>query len=124
MQSTIAGKILETISNGSWQSLKDLAGRLKASVEDIKDEVNTLSRFGVLVYNEKAGKVRLSAWVQNFKEKAETAGKKSAVGSIILPPEGYVSIQNIVVSNFLDKPVELGIRTGAKLKEISISKAE
>jgi hypothetical protein len=45
------------------------------------------------------------------------------VGSIILPPEGCVSIQNVVVSNFLDRPVELGIRAGAKLKEISISKA-
>jgi hypothetical protein len=124
VQSPIAGKILETIRNGGWHRLKDVAENLKASVEDITDEVTTLSESGVLVYDEKANRVKLSQWLMELEEKAEAAGKKSAVGSIILPPEGQVSIQNIVISNFLDKPIELGIRTDTKLREISISKAE
>ena len=124
MQSPIAGKILETISNGSWHNLKDVAESLKASIEDVTDKVSTLSESGILVYDEKTNKVKLSQWLLELEEKAETAGKKSAVGSIILPPEGQVSIQSIVISNFLDKPVELGIRTDTKLREISISKAE
>ena len=124
MQSPIAGKILETISNGSWHRLKDVAEKLKASIEDVTDEVSTLSESGILVYDEKTKKVKLSHWLLELEEKAETAGTKSAVGSIILPPEGQVSIQNIVISNFLDKPVELGIRADTKLREISISKVE
>jgi hypothetical protein len=124
MQSTIAMKILETISNGAWHQLKDVAESLKASVEDVTDEVNTLSETGVLVYDEKSNKVKLSQWLIELEEKAKAAEKKCAVGSIILPPEGQVSIQNIVISNFLDKPLELGIRTDTRLREISISKAE
>jgi len=124
VQSPIAGKILETISNGSWHRLKDVAEKLKASIEDVTDEVSTLSESGILVYDEKTKKVKLSHWLLELEEKAETAGTKSAVGSIILPPEGQVSIQNIVISNFLDKPVELGIRADTKLREISISKVE
>jgi len=124
MQSPITVKILDIISNGSWHRLKDVAESLKASIEDVTDKVSTLSESGILVYDEKTNKVKLSQWLLELEEKAETAGKKSAVGSIILPPEGQVSIQSIVISNFLDKPVELGIRTDTKLREISISKAE
>jgi len=124
MQSPITVKILDIISNGSWHRLKDVAESLKASIEDVTDKVSTLSESGILVYDEKTNKVKLSQWLLELEEKAETAGKKSTVGSIILPPEGQVSIQSIVISNFLDKPVELGIRTDTKLREISISKAE
>jgi hypothetical protein len=124
MQSPTAVKILDIISNGGWHRLKDVAESLKASVKEVTDKVNTLSESGILVYDEKTNKVKLSPWLLEIEEKAEAAGKKSAVGSIILPPEGQVSIQNIVFSNFLDKPVELGIRADAKLREISISKVE
>jgi hypothetical protein len=124
VQSPIARKILKIIRNGSWQSLKDIADTLKTSIDDVKDEVNALSQFGILVYNEEASKIRLSPWVLDLEERGKPAGRKSAVGSIILPPEGQVAIQNIVISNFLDKPVELGIRADTKLKEISISKVE
>lgn len=120
----VAGRILETIGDGDWHSLEQVAEKLKASVKDVVDEVITLSQFGILDYNEKAGKMKLSRWVLNLSEKDELGGKKSAVGSIILPPGAYVTVQNIVMSNFLDEPVELGIKMGATLKEVSISKAE
>ena len=123
MQSPIAGKILETLSDRGWHRLEDVAQILKASVEDVTNEVGMLAEAGVLVYDEKTKKAKLSQWLLEIEEKAE-AGKRSAVGSIILPPEGQVSIQNIVISNFLDKPVELGIRADAKLREISISRVE
>jgi hypothetical protein len=124
MQSPITAKILDLISNGGWHPLKDVAESLKASVEEVTDKVNTLSETGILVYDKKTDKVKLSPWLLELEEKTETAGKKSAIGSIILPPEGQVSIQNIVISNLLDKAVELGIRTDTRLREISISKAE
>jgi biotin operon repressor len=124
MQSPVAGKILKTIRNGGWHSVEGVAEKLKVSVEDVADKVSRLSESGVLVYDEKTNRVKLSSWLLELEEKAEAAGKKSAVGSIILPPEGQVSIQNIVISNFLDKSIELGIRTDTKLKEISINKAE
>jgi biotin operon repressor len=124
VQSPIAGKILVTISNGSWHSVKNVAEKLNVSVEDVTEEATTLSESGVLIYDEKTNKVKLSPWLLELEEKAEAAATKFAVGSIILPPEGQVAIQNIVISNFLDKPVELGIRTDTKLREISISKVE
>jgi len=120
----IAAEILQTINNGSWHSLKDIAKKLQTSIKNVTDEAKTLSELGILVYNEKASKAKLSSWILDLEEKGQPAGRKSAVGSIILPPEGQVAIQNIVISNFLDKPVELGIRADTKLKEISISKVE
>jgi biotin operon repressor len=120
----VARRVLETIIDGRWHNLEDLADKLKASTEDVERPVDTLSHLGVLIYDENAGKVRLSPWVLNLSEKGKSEGKKSAVGSIILPPEACVTIQNIVVSNFLDKPVEVGVKVDARLKEISISRVE
>jgi hypothetical protein len=124
VQSPIAGKILETIGNGGWHRVEDVAEKLSVAVEVVADEVSVLSESGVLVYDEKTNRVKLGSWILELEEKAEAARKKSAFGSIILPPEGQVSIQSIVISNFLDKPVELGIRTDIRLREISITKAE
>jgi len=120
----VAGKILETISDGDWHSLEDVAGKLNASVKDVVGEVITLSQFGVVVYDEMACKVKLSPWILNLSERGGSEGRKSAVGSIVLPPKGYVTIQDIAVSNFLDEAVELGVILDKKVKEISISKVE
>jgi hypothetical protein len=124
MLSQITVKILDLISNGSWHQVEDVAENLKTPVREVTDKVNSLSEAGVLVYDERANKVKLSQWFLEIEEKAEAAGKKSIVGSIILPPDGQVSIQSIVISNFLDKPIELGITSDAKLREISVNKAE
>ena len=120
----VAGKILETISDGDWHSLEDVAGKLDVSVKDVADEVISLSQFGVLVYDEIACKVKLSPWILNLSERGGSEARKSAVGSIVLPPKGYVRIQDIAVSNFLDEAVELGVILDKKVKEISISKVE
>jgi len=120
----VKGKILETISNGDWHSLEDVAGKLKTSIKDVADEVITLSQFGILVYDEIACKVKLSPWILNLSERGGSEARKSAVGSIVLPPKGCVTIQNIAVSNFLDEAVELGVILDKKVKEISISKVE
>jgi hypothetical protein len=119
----IARRILEKVGDGQWHSLGDVAEKLKASSEGIEGAVGVLSQLGVLVFDEKACKVKLSPWVVNLSEDDGLEGGKAAVGSVILPPKGCITIQNIDISNFLDHAVEVGVIVDKKLKEVSIGKA-
>ena len=123
MSPMIARRILERIGDEQWHTLGDIAKKLKASSKDIEGAAGMLSQLGVLVYDEKACKVKLNPWVVNLSEDNELEDGKTAVGSVILPPKGHITIQNIEISNFLDQAVEVGLTVNKKLKEVSIGKA-
>jgi len=124
MPSMSAWKLLETIDNGHWHSLENLDEKLKVSIENAAQTVMSLSECGVVAYDEVAGKTKLSPWVLSFHNRGDGEEHKVAVCSIILPPKGCVSIQSVLISNFTQDALEIGVRIDKKLKEISISKVK
>jgi len=52
----------------------------------------------------------------------EEVEEKPAVGTIIVPPKGSVTIQDVVIRNLTDIDLEFCIRMNEKLKELAISK--
>jgi len=44
------------------------------------------------------------------------------VGTIIIPPKGSVTIQNIVIRNLTDIELEFSLRLNQKLRELAVSK--
>ena len=119
-----ARNLLELIEDGEWHSLSELAEKLKASPGDLTEMAKALSECRVVEHEEKAEKVRLTPWAKNLVADVELEEGKVAVGSIILPPEGNVTIQDTVISNFTDNNLELGLRIDKKLRELAISKVK
>lgn len=114
--------LLQLIDDGEWHTLRYLAEKLKASPEKVIEMVKALSGCRVVEHEEKTEKVRLTSWVRNLPAEVEVEEGKVALGSIILPPKGNITIQDTVIINFTDNDLELGVRIDKKLKELAISK--
>ena len=119
-----AQTLLDLIDDGEWHSVNDLAKKLKAPLNELINIVKALSEFEVIEHEEKSEKVRLSSWVRNLPADIEVEEGKVTLGSIILPPEGNINIQNTIISNFTEKDLELCVRIDKKLLELAISKVE
>ena len=50
------------------------------------------------------------------------AEEKLAVGTIIVPPKGSITIQDVVIRNLTDIELEFWVRLNEKLKELAVSK--
>jgi len=50
------------------------------------------------------------------------AEEKLAVGTIIVPPEGSITIQDVVIRNLTDVDLEFWVRVNERLKELAVSK--
>jgi len=44
------------------------------------------------------------------------------VGTVIIPPKGTITIQDITIRNLTDIDLELWVRLNEKLKELAVSK--
>lgn len=47
---------------------------------------------------------------------------KHAVGTIIVPPEGSITIQGVVIRNLTDIELEFWVKVNEKLRELAVSK--
>lgn len=110
--------ILSLIEEQKAQDIKQLAKKLEMPLEQLKDILTNLNRHNLIVYNVKTGKIMLPTWLVNLEKKIESI--KPPTGTIILPRNEEVQIQDVAIGNFTKTDLELRIRLKAKLKEIAI----
>jgi len=48
--------------------------------------------------------------------------EKHAVGTIIVPPKGTITVQDVVIRNLTDEDLEFWVRVNEKLTELAVSK--
>jgi hypothetical protein len=72
----------------------------------------------VVEYNGHTGKVRLSRWIARLGKELENI--RPAAGTIILPRNQEIELQNIAVGNFTNTDLELIVRLRTNRKEIAI----
>jgi len=48
--------------------------------------------------------------------------EKHAVGTIIVPPKGTITIQDVVIRNLTDEDLEFWVRVNDRLRELAVSK--
>jgi len=115
---------LNLIKDGAWHSLTELSKELSLPTEQLAKISETLSEQGLLLYREETGWVRMnSEWSPLLSEAGEEeAEHKPTVGTVIVPSQESVTIQNVRITNVTQKEVELWIRICKKLIEIAISK--
>jgi len=115
---------LNLIKDGTWHSLTQLSKELSLPTEQLAKISETLSEQGLIQYREEAGCVRIDPeWSPVLSEaNEEEAEHKPTVGTVIIPSQESVTIQNVRITNVTEKEVELWIRVCKKLTEIAIGK--
>jgi predicted transcriptional regulator len=114
--------ILSIIEQQKTHHIKQLAKNLEIPVEQLEKILKDLSEHQLVQYNQQTGKVTLSTWLTNINEEIENA--KPATGSLILPKNQEIKIQDITIGNYTEKDLELNIRLKPKTKEIAISETQ
>jgi len=50
------------------------------------------------------------------------AEEKLSVGTLIVPPKGSITIQDLVIRNLTDVDLEFWVRVNERLRELAVSK--
>ena len=126
-------KLLTLLGDGEWHTQEEVVNALQIPKEKAQTITRFLAEADLIILNEEANQVKLNQnWktlIINQKEQgAETEAQmrleNTAVGTIIIPPQKTIVIQNTQITNLTDISLELEIRVDKKLKEIAISKIE
>jgi transcription initiation factor IIE alpha subunit len=110
--------ILAIIKEEESHTIKQLAEKLEITTQQLKKIIKDLSEHNIVEYNEQTGQVKLPLWLVDIEKEAESI--KAATGTIILPKDQEIKIQDFTIGNFTEKDLELNIRLKANLKEIAI----
>ncbi|MEA2089988.1 MAG: hypothetical protein U9O89_04435 [Thermoproteota archaeon] len=109
-----------TIIEEENPNIKQLTKKLEIPPEQLEKILKDLSDYNLVEYNQQSGKVKLPSWLLNINK--EIKNIKPTTGTIILPKNQEIKIQDITLGNFTKNNLELNIRLKAKKKEIAICK--
>jgi len=118
--------LLFVLRDGEWHDISELTEVLKISKEHLEEILGFLSSANMIGYDAKNKLARIK---QNWKtliiteEERDAARElgKTAIGTVIIPPEKTVVIQDTRITNLTDKSLELELRIDTKLREIAIN---
>ncbi len=117
--------LLRVLENGEWHDLSTIADTLSVSEEYLRDIARFLASIDILQYNKERAAVRIKQkWKTLLIDEGEPDLEgldRTAIGTIIVPPEKTIVIQNTSITNLTDKSLELELKIDAKLREIAIN---
>lgn len=112
--------ILSVIEEEKTYDIKQLAKKLEIQMEQLEKILKDLSKYNLVEYNQQTGKVKISPWLINIDKEIEDL--KPATGTIILPKNQEIKLQDVTIGNFTDEDLELNVKMKTKQKEIAICK--
>lgn len=110
--------ILSIIEEEKMYDIKQLAKQLEIPVVQLEKILKDLSKHNLVEYNQQIGKVKISSWLINIDEEIEHL--KPTTGTIILPKNQEIKLQDVTIGNFTNEDLELNVKLKAKQKEIAI----
>lgn len=110
--------ILSIIEQEKIHDIKQLAKQLEIPVEQLEKILKDLSKHNLVEYNQQMGKVKISPWLININKEIEEL--KPTTGTIILPKNQEIKLQDVTIGNFTNEDLELNVKLKAKRKEIAI----
>jgi len=111
-------EILYAIEEEETLSAKELAKKLDVPMDQLERILTDMMKKSVVEYNRQTGKVRLSRWIARLGKELENI--RPATGTIILPRNQEIKLQDIMVGNFTNIDIELIVRLRTNRKEIAI----
>ena len=113
--------LLHLLEDGKWHSVNELAEELGWNSKEVARAA--ISASPLVDFEDESKRVRLRSWVMRVPAPVKSGRRKASVGSVIIPTEGNVTIQNVVIGNCTDVDIELGVRVvDERLKELMIFK--
>ncbi|MGB9853694.1 MAG: hypothetical protein ACPLRY_02665 [Candidatus Bathyarchaeales archaeon] len=126
-------RLLTLLGDEKWHTQEEVVDALQIP----KEKVQTITRFladaDLIIRNGETNKIKLNQkWKtliinqkeQDIETEVQAHLENTAVGTIIVPPQKTITIQNTRITNLTDISLELEIRVDKKLKEIAINKIE
>lgn len=115
--------MLYLIDDGEWHSLTEVAEELEWPTQEVVEAAKYLAQGRFIHYNEQSDKVKLQPWVRKYpRGEWKRPGKKST-GTISIPPDGSVILQETLIQNGLDVEAEVYFMVvDDKLAELFITK--
>jgi len=117
-------RLIELLKDGKWHSLEEIAEKTEVTPEKLEELLETLSEYQLIRYDKelKAAKLNLTWKKLEVEEKFKEEKEKMALGTIIIPREHTIIVQNTRISNLTKEELELEIKMDKKIKEIAIRK--
>lgn len=117
--------LLYTIDDGQWHSLTEIAKELEWPMQRVVEVAKYLAQGRFIHYDEQAGNMKLQPWVRKYPRGEWTKPGKRSTGTVIIPPDGSVTLQGTVIHNSLDAEVEVYfMAVDEKLAELLITKSK
>jgi len=117
--------LLYTIDDGEWHTLTQVAKELEWSIQKVLKVTQYLAQGRFINYEEHTEKVKLQPWVRTFPRGEWIKPGKRSTGTVLIPPDGSVTLQETVIHNTLEAEVEVTFMVlDEKLAELLITKAE
>jgi len=112
--------ILAVMEEEESHSIRDLAKKLGIPQPQLERILRELTQKGVIEYDDKTKQARMPQWIANLDKEIEEI--KPAVGTIILPKNQSIIVQDLTIGNLTDTDLELNVTLRARQKEIAICK--
>ena len=113
--------ILAAVEEEESYNIRELAKKLGIPQPQLERILRDLAKKGVLEYDDKTKQARIPQWIANLDKEIEEI--KPAVGTIILPKNQNITIQDLTIGNLTDTDLELNVTLRARQKEIAICKS-
>jgi predicted transcriptional regulator len=112
--------ILSIVEEEETCDSKQLAKRLGISLQQLEKILRDLSKKNVLEYDAETGEIKLPQWLSDLDKEIEEI--KPTVGTIVLPKNQEIKLQDMVIGNLTDMDLELNVTLTMRRKEIAICK--
>ena len=121
--STKLEKLLSLLSDNQWHNLNHITAPLEIPHEKLQQVITFLTETDIIQHNPQTSQIKLNQnWKTLFINQKETKPEKTAVATIIIPPQKTLTIQCTRITNLTDTSLELEIRINKKIREIAINK--
>jgi len=116
--------LLYMIDDGEWHTLTEVAKELEWSVQKVLKVTKYLVQGRFIHYEEQTEKVKLQPWVRKFPRGEWVKPGKRSTGTVLIPSDGSVTLQETVIYNTLEAEVEVTFMVlDEKLAELQITKS-
>ena len=118
-------KLIELLKDGKWHSIEEIAKKTRTAEEKTEELIKILAEYQLVQYNEEVNAAKLNlSWKKLEIEKEKPKKEEMALGTIIIPKEHTIIVQNTRISNLTEDELELEIRMNKKIREIAIRKLD
>jgi hypothetical protein len=109
------------IKDGSWHNMNELSDKLSIPQDRLIELSRLFSEHGLAKYNEKENRIRLEPkWKLLLPEEDKPTEPKTALATLIIPPDSSVEVQSMQIRNLSSVELEINLRVNGRITELAI----